>query len=157
MQRAPEREPAAGAQDAVSLPVTQLGVDPMPGRRGEHQVERVGRALPRLERLDVDLDGQSFEVVPRALRELCPQLDAHDGETPREQRTRRFAGRAADLEQTRARLEAGQVNEVVEEPFRVIGTGGVVQIRGRVERLAQRLAHLLAREPGRGLGHRRRK
>ena len=55
------------------------------------------------------------------LRELRAELDADDREAALEQRPRRLAGRAADLEQPRARLEPGERDEVVEELRRISG------------------------------------
>ena len=93
----------------------------------------------------MNLDGQAGEILARLLRELGSQLDAHDREAAVEHRPRRLAGRASDLQQTCAGREAGELDEVVEQGFGIVRPGGVVEVGGRVERAAQRLAHLLAR------------
>jgi hypothetical protein len=125
----------------VSLTVARGRVDPAPGRRGEHQVEGLAVTLPRLERRDVDLDGHCGQVAARLLRQPRAQLDAHDREAALEQWPGGLAGPAAYLEQAGAALEPGQVDEIFEELLGVGRSSRVVQVRGRVERASQLLAH----------------
>jgi hypothetical protein len=56
----------------------------------------------------------------RLRREPRPALDALDVEPAREQRPRRLSRGAADLEQTGARRERGEFDEVLVEPGRVL-------------------------------------
>ncbi len=133
MQRGPEREVPARPKESVSLAVANGGIDPVPGGGRVDEIERFRLAFPRLEGRDVDLGGQAREVLARAGRELRSQLDADNAKAAREQRPRRLAGRAADLEQARARLELRERDQVVEELLRIIRPRGVVLFGRRVE------------------------
>ena len=84
----------------------------------------------------------------RARSASVRQLDADDREAALEQRPRRLAGRAADLEQPRAGLEPGERDQVVEQLRRILGPRRVVELGGGLERLPQRLAPVLLGSEG---------
>jgi hypothetical protein len=115
-------------QQAVSLAIPDRRIDPMPCGRGVDEVERLSLALPLLERLDVDLDGEARQVAARPFGEVGSQLHADDREASLHQGSRRLAGRAADLQQAVARLEAGHLDQVVEEFVGVFRASLVVEV-----------------------------
>ena len=115
VQRAPEREVAAGAQQPVRLRVAQRSgrssATPSRRRRGRSS----GVAVPRLERRDVDRRPAGRRGSGARARRVARRARRRRREAALEQRPRRLAGRAADLEQPRARLEPGERDQVVEE------------------------------------------
>src|SRR5262249_8958489 len=114
VQRAPERQVAAGTQEPVSLGIADLGIDPVLRGRRVDEVERFLLTLPFLERQDVDLDRETDQVAARALRELRTHLNADDGEAPLEQDPGCLASRATNLQEPVTELEFGQPDEVIE-------------------------------------------
>jgi hypothetical protein len=84
---APERQVAAGSQEPVCLAVADRRIDPVPSRRGVDELERLGLAVPSLERRDVDLNRTAGQVAARPPRELRAHLDADHGK-PRSSRGR---------------------------------------------------------------------
>jgi hypothetical protein len=153
MECAPERQVTIAPQQPVCLAIPDRRVDPVPRRRGVNEIERSRFALPRLERLDVDLDGQARQVSAPTLGEGGSQFHTDDREASLQRRASRLAGRAADLQQTITRLESAQLDQVVEELVGVLGTSSVVKICRRIEGATERLARLVARPPRRRLRH----
>ncbi len=100
-------------------------------------VEELARRIPVLERRGHDLDlGVRRELAPSELGEVGAQLDREDREAALGERTCGLAGAAADLEHACARLQAGQLDEVVEHLRRRDGPRVVVAFRSGVERRA---------------------
>jgi hypothetical protein len=114
----------------------------MPSGRGVDEVKGFSLALPRFERLDVDLDRQARQVAARMLGELRAHLDADDGEAALEQCARCLARRAPDLQEPIAGFELGQLDEIVEQLVRVRRPRCLIQVSGRIEGAPQRLACL---------------
>src|SRR6266576_6599606 len=103
---------AAGPEQVMGLAVSDLRVEPVPRISGEDEVESPGLTLPLLERRRVDLESAARQIAACVRGELLAQLDADDGETAVEQRTRRLARFAADLEQPIAGLQPRETDEI---------------------------------------------
>ncbi len=129
----------------MGLAVPDRRIDPVPSGRGVDEVERFGLALPGLERRDVDFNRQAGQVAARSLHEVCAHLDADHREAALERRTRRFAGRAANLQQASAGFELRKRDEVVEQLLRIRGSRRLVQVGGLVEGAPKRLARFAHR------------
>ena len=101
----------------------------------------------------MDFNRKAGQVAAGSLRQLRAHLDADHREAALEQRTRRFAGRAANLQQASAGFELRKRDEVVEQLLWIRGSRRLVQFGGRVEGAPQRLAGLA--HPLNGPGKRR--
>ena len=135
MRRRPERQVPAGPKKVERLAVANAGIDPVPGRRRDDQIERHGiRRTPRFERrvhhLDIRILG---EGGPRAGHEPGPELDARDSKPTVGERSRRLAGSAPDLEHAIAAPHARVTYEIVEELHRIVGPSPFVAFCGGVE------------------------
>ena len=137
--RLPEGQVPAVAQEVERPLVPDAGIDPVPGRRRHHEVERrAGRRPPVLERPMHDLDIRILgERRPSTGRQLGSQLDARDPKAALGERPRRLPRRRPDLEHTIAAPGARDPDKVVEQGRRVLRPGTVVTIGRGIERRSQ--------------------
>src|SRR5262249_60334280 len=82
----PQHEPAARPENAVCLPKARLWLEPMPGLRADHQIERrlIHLGRPVLERTDVHPPaGPAGKLPPSYFPHRGAKLDADPGQSPR--------------------------------------------------------------------------
>src|SRR5258708_5657389 len=120
---APHREVPAGAQHLPGPLIPHRRVDPVPGGRGEHEVEAAfGCWRPALEGALDDLHaGKPGEVLPSHRGQPGSDLDAGDPKAAPGQRDRGLARGAPDFQQPVTGPEVRQAHQLVVQLFRVIG------------------------------------
>ena len=131
---APEREVPVRPEHLVGPPVAHVGVDPVPRRRGVHEVEGVLPRRPGLERARDHVHVRvRREPATRLGRQPLAELDGRDATAEPSQRQGRRAGATPHLEQSRARADPGRGDQRVDELVGVRRPRVGVRARDRVE------------------------
>src|SRR6266704_4713259 len=140
----PEGEVSAGSERPPCQGVAAGGIDPVPRRCGEDQVEMLPGGRPPV--LETSLDNfhaGPVEVPAGERSQVCAELDAGDLEAPAGQGEGGLAGGAADLQETVTWCQPGDGDEVVEQFAGVVGACPLVGPGCLVERLPQPLPVLI--------------
>ena len=138
MRRRPERQVPAGPKEIERLAIADVGIDPVPGRRRDSQVERLRvRRVPRLERRVHDLDVRILgECGPRTGREFGPS-STQVTRSPRSASRRVAFPEPHPISSTRSPVATPALTDkVVEQRRRVLRPRPVVALRSSVERRA---------------------
>ena len=128
--RPPKGKVGSGPEQLPCPLVTHGRVDPMPSRGGEDEAETLALwRLPGFEGAFEHLGSwEAHEVAPRLSRQLRAELDASDPETAPQKWESRLARAAADFEKVIAGLEAGKLDQRIEELVGVVRAGLVVAL-----------------------------
>jgi hypothetical protein len=136
-----QREPALRPQQPGRLAVPDLGIDPVPCRARDDQVDGcVGRGEV-LKRDDLERDGRVGDATAGTRDHRRADVDGGQAEAAPGQPLRELTGSAADLEHVAAgpngRGADGEVDDVagVAEPGFVVAVGGAVEQRPLVSPL----------------------
>lgn len=124
---------ASRLQRTSRCEVAHLGVDPVPGGCGNHSGVRAGLIVPILEASLDDLHRVAGQVSSCPSGQRRPGLERGDPQAAPGQRQRSLPWARTDLEDPITGLQAGDRDEPVEQPLRVLRAGLLVQLGSGVK------------------------
>ncbi len=132
-----------------------VGVDPVEGRRREHDVELRSGQRPLLESRHHHLCcGKSGEMPPCDVSHVSAEFDRDNRASKPGQRKRCLAGAAANFQRARSRVNGGEAYEIVEQLGRIARPATIVSVgvfaEGRSQQFPVQLRHDPRLLPGAG-------
>jgi hypothetical protein len=146
MGGAPDSQVASRLQRTSRCEVAHLGVDPVPGGCGNHRGVRAGLTVPILEASLDDLHRVAGQVSSCPCGQRRPGLERGDPQAAPGQRQRSLPWARTDLDDPITGLQAGDRDEPVEQPLRVLRAGLLVRLGSGVKCPRQSRA-LVSHEP----------